>query len=78
MFLVRALFWIMVVSIMLPRVGLSPPPADSQVACGAYTDTCRAGLSLLDRLSAVAHRRLLEVKAEHEAAEAVRHAHREI
>jgi hypothetical protein len=73
----RALFWIAVVAILMPRepdLGLgrpgaahAPTNADARFTCEGYGKSCVTALDTLDSFQSIAVRSLAQVKAEIEA-----------
>jgi hypothetical protein len=75
--ILRAIFWISVVAVLMPRepdLGLGRPSAtapaardlqaSSQIDCKAYAKACTTAFSLLDTFQSVAVRGLADVKAD--------------
>jgi len=71
--LFRAIFWIAVVAIFMPRepdLGLGRPGAShAHLTCEGYGKPCAATLGALDTFQSIAVRSLAQVKAEIEADE---------
>jgi hypothetical protein len=70
--LFRAIFWIAVVAIFMPRepdLGLGRPGAPHALTCAGYGKPCAATLGALDTFQSLAVRSLAQVKAEIEADE---------
>jgi hypothetical protein len=70
--LFRAIFWIAVVAIFMPRepdLGLGRPGASHALTCEGYGKPCATTLGALDTFQSIAVRSLAQVKAEIEADE---------